>query len=436
MVDITKPPANVEAEAALISAVLDDPKSVYQLADLVEPESFFYQPHGWIWNAQLALGEAADAVTVNHYLNKSNVGGDAKIHDYIKGLAATLPAYNNPRHYAQVVYEFAVRRRLVDASAKIAQLAYDQVLDLDTVMQRARDALIKAETTSSLSGNGSLMLGADEFDADLIARQNGKSAATLSTGVKRLDNLMGGGIERSEYFVMGGAPGTGKTAVALQMAYINAMAGKVVNYHSFEVSRDSLRRRLISMRTAEYGFRFREGRNPGVPFGMMKRGGLKQNELDICLQAHQEIKKIPLRIFEGGDGRTPAAIKSKAMQSRNLSGGLDLIITDQLQHMNGGSDRMSDKERVSAVSRGMLDLTTDKDLGGVAVVGLSRLSRAGYEVPKISDLKESGDIESDAHVIALLQKEDAGLKIYISKNRDWGLFQESLTYHSEVNRIS
>lgn len=427
-------PANLDAERALLSSIFVDPVSVYQVTDLVDIGSFYHQPNAWIFDAQLALGESADAVTVAQVLQKRGLMNDDALNAYIRELMQP-PDYANARHYASTVREYAIRRAVIDAAAIAAQAAYDETKEIDAVLSQSRQALMKAEQGAAMSATGDLETGADEFERDFIERQSGTSQTVITTGVRRLDELMGGGCERSEYVIIGGGPGSGKTALAMQMAYVNARQGRVVNYHSFEVSRDSLRRRLISMYTSERGIKFRESREPGIPFGMMKRGGLKGAEIDAVIEANQAVKQLPLRIFEASDGRTVATVKAKAMATKNALGKLDMVIVDQLQHMNSTSERANDRERVSSVSRDLLALTIDKDLGQTLVVGLSRLSRGGYETPKIGDLKESGDIESDAHVIALLQRTETGLNIIAAKNRDWGMFQEEFIYHKEVNRI-
>ena len=427
-------PSNLEAERALISSIFAEPASVYQVTDLVDYASFFHQPHAWIFDAQVALGESADAVTVANVLQRKGLMNDDALVSYIRELTQP-PDYANARHYAATVRDYAIRRAVIDAAAIAAQAAYDDTKEIDTVLSQSRQAFIKAEQGAAVATTGDLEAGADHFEQDFVERQRGDSKTIITTGIRRLDTLMGGGCEASEYVVIGGGPGTGKTAVALQMAYVNARMGRTVNYHSFEVSRDSLRRRLISMYTSEMGLKFRDSKEPGIPFGMMKRGGLKGTEIDAVIDASQMVKKLPLRIFEASDGRTAAMVKAKAMATKNALGNVDLIIVDQLQHMSIANERAEDRQRVSGVSRELLALTTDKDLGHTLIVALSRLSRGGYETPKIGDLKESGDIESDAHVIALLQRTETGLNIIAAKNRDWGVFQGDFIYHQQVNRI-
>jgi replicative DNA helicase len=227
----------------------------------------------------------------------------------------------------------------------------------------------------------------------------------LSTGLPAVDKLIGGGFLQNEYGIIAAGPGGGKTGLAVQIIYYNARQGKSGLYFSFEVSRREIQARLIALHIW-FTKRLR------IPFSAILKRTLSAEHRAMAEEAWKDLcMRFKITIVDDAS-LTPAQVQASAIRVLHGSG-LDLIVCDQLQHMKDGSGMSragNERQIVSSISAQLRELPKElgkhKGCDGVPVIALSRLSRDGYDEPTMAHLKESGDIESDAHWITLLWQQD------------------------------
>jgi replicative DNA helicase len=393
------PPHNIEAEEAVIGSLLIDGTAIYKIASFLEPAHFYSEQNSVIYGACLALyerDEPIDQITVANELERKGkleaCGGAA----YLSHLISTCPTSLDIESHAQIVYRLAVMRRLIDAAGQIANIGYQADPDLDTSLDRAEDLLFRLRHGQTSQDFIHIRQVLDKyFETTPGAEAEGRLKEPIPyvlSGFTGLDEYLGG-FQRSDLIIVGGRPSMGKTSLALSLARNAAVEqGACVALFSLEMAREPLVLRLLSSE-AEVDSR-------RVRLGLHAEDEEKRimNAIGVLSEAPIYIDDTPqLRVVE---------MRSKTRRL-HFERGVDLIIVDYLQLMQG--DRRFDNrvQEVSEISRSLKGLARELNAPVLAVSQLSRApeGRASHE-PQLSDLRESGSIEQDADVVLFVYRDE------------------------------
>ena len=256
-------PANIEAERAVLGALMIDPDAIIKVANFLRPQDFYRERHGWIYDAMASLNERhepLDFVTLTDELERrgqlEDVGGPA----YLTDLISSTPTAIYVDHYARIVERTAVLRRLISAAGKIAELAYDESQDMDEVVDRAEQIIFgisESRIHRDLTPIRAIISDVVER-IDFLTRHR-DTLMGVPTGFTMLDRLLGG-LQKSDLLILAGRPGMGKSSFALSIALNAARRSNArVAVFSLEMSNDQLVQRLLSMETAIDSHRLRMG---------------------------------------------------------------------------------------------------------------------------------------------------------------------------------
>jgi replicative DNA helicase len=426
-------PHNVEAEEAVLGALLIDPDAIFRVASFLRPEDFFIERNGWVYDAILSLHdrrEAVDFVTLCDELERhkrlEEVGGAA----YITRLINVVPTSIHVEHYGHIVERAAVRRRLIRAATEIASLGYQEAQDVDLVVDRAEQILFGvSQRRLSRDLMPIRQVISQYYDRIDYLYRHGDEFIGVPTGFPRLDRMLGG-LQKSDLVIVAGRPAMGKTSLALNIAHFAAVKKQRVAIFSLEMSNEQLVQRLVASET-------------GISSHRLRTGKLQEDEWDKFVRATGILSDQHIFIDD-----TPSI---SAMQMRtkcrrlHAEHGLDLIIVDYLQLMQG--DRRSENrvQEISYISRMLKGLARELN---VPVMAASQLSRAveqrGDKHPMLSDLRESGSIEQDADIVMFIYREevydpDTPLKniaeVVVSKHRHGPTGVVELYFEKELTRF-
>lgn len=394
-VDESLIPQNIEAEEAILGAILVNPACLAKVSDSLFPSCFYKPAHRYIYEAMLELfnnNDNIDIVSVSDVLSYSGKLEAAGGRSYINDLAQNAITTSNVAYYAKVIEEKATKRALISAGSEIVSSGYD--------MEPSSASLEKAErliyevgsnkNTSDLKPMKDLVL--DTWDKIEYRFNHSDELAGLKTGFNELDTLLNG-LNKSDLIILAARPAMGKTALALNIAQNVAIKEQVpVCIFSLEMSATQLTQRMLCS-YAE------------VDAQRMKTGTLQQKDLDKLAMAMNDFSQAKIFIDDSG-GCTLTDIRTKCRRLKSQEKDLGLVLIDYLQLMESSSndDRL---QQISAISRGLKILAKELD---VPVIALSQLSRAvesrNDKRPMLSDLRESGSIEQDADIVMFIYRAD------------------------------
>lgn len=429
-------PANLEAERAVLGALMIDPDAIIKVANFLRAEDFYRERHGWIYEAMSILNERhepLDFVTLVDELERSGrleeIGGPA----YLTELIAGTPTAIYVDHYARIVERTAILRRLISAAGKIAEMAYDESQDVDEVVDRAEQIIFgvsESRIHRDLVPIRAIMPSVVER-IDFLTR-NRDTLMGVPTGFTMLDKLLGG-LQKSDLVILAGRPGMGKTSFALSIAQNSAKRyGARVAIFSLEMSNEQLVQRLLSMET-------------GIDSHRLRLGDVHEEEWPILLEAANMLASTAIFIDD-----TPAAsVGEVRTKARRLYAehGLDMILIDYMQLMTGPNAGRSEnrQQEISFISRSLKSLARELN---VPVIALSQLSRAvearSDKRPMLSDLRESGSIEQDADVVLFIYREDYYIEdsdrqniadVLVAKHRHGSTGNVSLFFRKELTQF-
>jgi replicative DNA helicase len=288
----------------------------------------------------------------------------------------------------------AVLRNLINTGGRIAALGFDESRELEDILADADRQLGQVVDRRALKASAPLQEVVDSYYAYLERLQDGGAAvAGLSTGLIDLD-AMTGGLQRSDLIILAARPGVGKSALALSIARNIAERGDAVGYVSLEMNRDLLIQRLAAQET-------------GIDALRLRTGKLTQAELVALFDALGRLASLPIYV-DDTSGITMSELRSRARRMA-IEQGIQLLVVDYLQLVNGSTGKRSENrtQEVGNVSRGLKQIARELDIPVIAISSLSRAveSRSNRR-PELSDLRESGDIESDADIVAFLYREE------------------------------
>jgi len=408
------PPANLEAEQALLGAILVNNEAATRVTDFLTPEHFQEPGHQRIFAAALKLierGQIANPVTLKYFFEQDEalieVGG-AK---YLARLAGAAVSVINAQHYGRAIFDLALRRGLIEIGEAMVNEAYEADVDVE-----ATDQIEVAEQhLFNLAENGQSDRGFLSFDEALARAIDNAEAAFhrdgqmtgVSSGLIDLDQKLGG-LHPSDLLILAGRPAMGKTSLATNIAFNAAKAvrrekqpdgedkivdGAVVAFFSLEMSAEQLATRLLAEQSR-------------ISSEKIRRGDISSDEFSRLVSASQEIENAPLFI-DDTPALTISALRTRARRLKRMHN-LGLVVVDYLQLLRG-SGRASDNrvQEISEITQGLKALAKELDIPVLALSQLSRQVESREDKrPLLSDLRESGSIEQDADVVMFVYREE------------------------------
>ena len=392
------PPASVEAEQAVLGAMLLKPDAVTTAAEELTADDFYRETHRLIFEAMMDLKERTepvDLVTLTEQLKKADkltkIGGIPAL----SLIANSVPTAANVQYHARIVREKAQLRSLIHAATEIAGAAYEDAEDVEDIMDSAEKCILEVASgkrSKDFVPLQDILLNTLE---QIEARYSNKGSITgLPTGFTELDHLTAG-LQKSDLILVAARPSMGKTAFTLNIAaHVVLRAKEPVAFFSLEMSKEQLVQRLICS----------EGR---IDSQRLRVGELEDKEWGDLIDTANRLSAAPLYI-DDTPGITVMELRSKARRLK-AEQGLSLIIIDYLQLMQGRTSKSGDnrQQEISEISRSLKALARELN---VPVVALSQLSRSvesrQIKRPMLSDLRESGSLEQDADIVMFLYRED------------------------------
>ena len=427
-------PHDTEAEAAVLGAILINPEAYFDVAQILRAEDFFLLRHRWIWEAIARLHEQrkpVDLLTVAEELDRAghldDVGGAA----YLTTLASNVPSSLHAETYAHLVEETAVRRRMLEAAEKIAQLAYKREMDVNAVLDEAEKALFSVSERRLTRGVEPIRHALEAYYERVVdLAQRDEDFVGTPTGFKDLDRLLGG-LQPSDLIIVAGRPGMGKTGFLLSVAKNAAQRyRKHVAVFSLEMANEQLVQRLIAQET-------------GIDSQRLRMGKLTEEEWPLFTHAVETLSDAVI-FLDDTPAITPLQLRTKCRRL-HMEYGLDLILVDYLQLMTAGVRMENRVQEVSFISRNLKVLARELNVPVMAAAQLSRAVEQRHDKrPLLSDLRESGSLEQDADVVMFLYREEVynedtvnkGLaEVIVAKHRNGPVGKVQLVFLKHLARF-
>lgn len=393
-------PRAIESEQTILGTLIGYPKVINEVIDKLNVEDFYYTNHKKIYEGikELYLKQyTPDIATLAQLLNSNGILKEIGGVGYLVDLGDGATLGENIEYHCNIIKDRAMKRALINISREISRKCYDTRIDAKEIINESTDELYK------LCENKGRMYHIKEcvMSALIGIEERYKSGGGIigeTTGIKSLDKATGG-LQKGNLFVIAGRPGMGKTALALNIASKAAINSKVAIF-SFEMSKEELGDRLLSDEGC-------------CNFGKIKSGKLEIDDFTHLSNASLELSRRYAHVYDGG-ALTVSEIKAKCMKLK-MQKGLDVVVIDYLQLINGSSKHNGNRVyEIGEISRSLKTMARELE---ITVIALSQLSRATEgridKRPVLSDLRDSGSIEQDADMIALLYRDD-----YYHKNSE------------------
>lgn len=423
------PPQNLEAERSVLGALMLDKDAIIKIANLIRVGDFYRDDHNFIFETMLELYEQREPIDVLSLSNRleekgqlDKIGGSS----YLTSLVTNVPSSSNIAHYAKVVQKKSTLRKLIITAAEIVELGYKEEEDVEKLLDSAEQKLfavsqkyIKQDFVPIRSILESAFNRIDEL------HKGDHKLRGIPSGFSDLDSILAG-FQKSDLVILAARPSIGKTTLALDFArQIAKKEKKSVGLFSLEMSSDQLIDRMIAAEA-------------GVDLWRLRTGNLKDEDFIKINEAMGVLSEAKIFIDDAGS----ANVMEMRTMARRLQSeqNVELIIIDYLQLMEGRSGGDNRVNEISEISRALKQLARELN---IPVIALSQLSRAvesrSPQIPKLSDLRESGSIEQDADVVMFLYREDREkpdtpnkniVEVHIAKHRNGPIGRMSL-YFSE-----
>jgi replicative DNA helicase len=408
-------PHNIEAEQSLLGAILVNNDAFYRVSDFLEPKHYFETVHQKIYetaSSLIRMGKVATPVTLKTFFPADTDILGMTVSQYLARLAAEATTIINAQDYGRTIYDLSLRRDLIGIGEDMVNVAYDAPVDFAprAQIEDAERKLYELAESGRYDGGFQKFSQALTVAVDMAAKafQRDGKLSGIATGLRDLDIKMGG-LQPSDLIIVAGRPGMGKTALATNIAYnvarayrgevqadgtTKAVNGGVVGFFSCEMSAEQLATRIIAERT-------------GIPSSHIRRGGITESDFEKIRDYSIELQSLPFYVDETG-GLSIAQLMARARRLKRQRG-LDLLVVDYIQLLQGSNRRSSDS-RVQEVTEITTSLKALAKELNVPVIALSQLSRQvesrDDKRPQLSDLRESGSIEQDADVVLFVFREE------------------------------
>lgn len=427
----------------MLGAMLIDKEAIAKASEILTSTDFYREAHRVIFNAMLELynkNEAVDMVTVTEILKRDNkledIGGLA----YITSLANVVLTAANVKYHADIVAEKSVLRQLVRVSTEIAAMGYEANEDVGTLLDTAESRILEISNRKKKADftpiNDVLMESVQNIEK-LVSNRGGLTG--LPTGFDDLDKLTSG-LQPSDFIILAARPSMGKTALALNIVQNVAIRAqkkiggepRSVAFFSLEMSKEQLVHRMLCAEA-------------GVDSQRLRTGEVREEDWANIWNGADILSRSKIYIDDTA-GITVMDMRSRARRLK-AEHGLDLIVVDYLQLMQGSGKRNTSGDRqqeVSEISRSLKALARELD---VPVLALSQLSRSvearQVKRPMLSDLRESGSLEQDADIVAFLYREDyynpetenKHTELIIAKHRNGPVDTVNLFFHKQFTKF-
>jgi len=408
-------PHNLEAEQALLGAILVNNEAMDRVSSFLDPQHFYDPLHQQIYETAgklIHVGKQATPITLRTFFETAEpISPNLTVPQYLGTLAAQATTIINAEDYGRTVFDLATRRALIIIGEDMVNGAYDSTVDSTPQRQieesetRLYDLAEQRKYGQGFLGFGTALTNAIEMAS--AAYQRSGHLSGLSTGLTDLDNKLGG-LQSSDLIILAGRPSMGKTALATNIAYhiaksyraelqpdgsTKAADGAVVGFFSLEMSAEQLATRILSEQTE-------------IGSEKIRRGMINEDEFRKLVEVSRVMSESPLYIDQTG-GISIAQLAARARKLKRQKG-LGVLIVDYLQLLSGSSRRSDNRvQEITEITTGLKALA--KELA-VPIIALSQLSRQVEnredKRPQLSDLRESGSIEQDADVVMFVFREE------------------------------
>lgn len=430
------PPQSLDAEEAILSAILLNNDALLDVLEILTPDDFYRSAHQKIFGAITALfqkNEPIDLITLSNTLRQRNqlddIGGAA----YLAQLVDNVPLAVNPQHYAKIVHDMARLRCLIEKSNDIAKHCFDNPEDVDGLVDYAESAIFEV-AGAKLSPAFHHISELIEQNIDALEEREGNKALItgVPSGFSDLDHLTSG-FQKSDLVIIAARPSMGKTALALNIARNAAVdAGVPTVIFSLEMSKEQLVQRMLCTEAKVDSFRIRSG-------------FLSKDDWMQYTDAAGVITEAPIYI-DDSPNITAMSIRAKARRLKREKD-IGMIIIDYLQLMKGPVMAERRDLEISEISRSLKALAKELDLPVIALSQLNRkLEERSDKRPQLSDLRESGALEQDADLVAFIYRDEVYNKdelnpqknkaeILLKKQRNGPTGDITLTYINTCTRF-
>lgn len=410
------PPHSVEAEQALLGALLHNNLAFERVAEFLRPEHFSNPTHGRIYEAisQLIMrNHIADPITLKEYFDRDNTLAEVGGGQYLAELAASVVSIINTEDYGRKIHDFYLRRQLVDVGEGIVNDAHTYDLDI-----AATDQIEIAEKKLfDLASTGQQERGLETFSSALkqalvsaeVAYKRDSHVVGVTTGFKKVDECLGG-FHPSDLVIVAGRPSMGKTALTTNFAFNAARAalekneGGAVAFFSLEMSAEQLANRIL-------------GQESGLSSDLIRRGDIGKSDFPKLVEVSNRLNSLPFYI-DDTPGLSVPALRTRARRLKR-QGGLGMIIIDYLQLLSSPGKRAAENRvlELSEITRNLKALAKELNVPVIACSQLSRsVEQRDDKRPQLADLRESGSIEQDADVVMFVYREE----YYLSRKKPTG----------------
>lgn len=432
------PPQDTVAEKSLLGAVMIQDGVLPEILTILKPRDFYEKRHEIIFNAMVELYDAhkpIDLLTITAELKSKKLLKDVGGAPYLTELSNFVPAASHAKAYADIVEKASVRRRLIKAGNEIANKAYEEDADVDSLIGAAEKDLFEVSDKIIKSDYVAMNdLLADAFDRIEELHKNKGALRGLKTGFRDLDKKTAG-FQKGDLVIIGARPAMGKTTFAQNLAYnIASINGKGVLFFSMEMAANEIIDRMISDVS-------------GVDNWKMRTGNLSDEEFQKIGDAMAEMDEIPIYI-DDTSSMTIVELRNKARRAMH-DHDIGIVIVDYLQLIQG-TDRYKGQrvQEVTEISRGLKILARELEIPVIALAQLSR-NVTGRDDPRpvLSDLRESGSIEQDADLVMFLHRPDYYrqnddnyeethiTELLVAKHRHGAVGKIELYFHPELLRF-
>ena len=436
-----RPPWSEDAEQAVLSAMLMDADAVMRAVEIVDDSMFYAERHRKIFRAMVSIterGSVVDPLTLSEELSRKGELDTAGGKDYVGFLVDAVPTAANVEYHARIVREKSLLRRLIEVSTEIVGEAFSGATTANELLDIAEARIFQVAQQRSQEGFSRIKeLLWPTMERIEAIHAGGQAVTGIASGFNDLDDLTSG-FQPSDLIIVAARPSMGKTAFTLNIAQHAAIeTERKVAFFSLEMSKESLVQRMLTS----------EAR---IDAQKLRKGMLRDDDFPRLARAAGILTHAPIWIDDTA-GITLLEMRSKARRLK-AEQGLDLIIVDYLQLMQGPANSESRQQEVSQISRGLKALA--KELT-VPVIALSQLSRAPEQRagdskrPQLSDLRESGAIEQDADLIMFIYRPEVyegptdkdgnslegRAEIIIGKQRNGPIGFVNLFFHKNYTRF-
>lgn len=431
-------PSNVDAEQALLGALLVNNEAMQHLGDQLRPEHFYEPLHGRIFEAIQKFnnkGLIANPVTLKHFFDQDEALADIGGGMYLTKLAGLAVTVINIGDYSRMIYDLALKRQLIGIGEEVVNVAYEHQIDIpaSSQIESAEQKLFNL----SVEGTGDRgfraikhsLIGAIK-QAEYAFKHDG--VVGVSTGLIDLDKMLGG-LQKSDLLILAGRPSMGKTALAVNVAYnackylmelgaqkdVTAKEAGSIGFFSLEMSAEQLSTRMLSSASK-------------LNSSSIFKGTISGDEFAHLVRTSNEMAAMPFFI-DDTPALSIAGLRTRARRLKRMHN-LKLLVVDYLQLLRGSNTKSSDGrvQEVSEITQGLKAIAKELD---IPVIALSQLSRAVEQRPdkrpQLSDLRESGSIEQDADVVMFIYREE----YYVGREEPPVGTDKHLQWQAEMERV-